>query len=50
MTQRGGGWTKLHAAWLLMKKPVELRGFPPFRQKKGERMGHGDFWACSEFA
>ena len=32
---------------------VEVRGFPPFRQKKGERMGHGAFWfrkgekACS---
>src|SRR5208337_4848930 len=23
------------------RKPVEGRGFPPFRQKKGERMGHG---------
>jgi hypothetical protein len=21
----------------------EVRGFPPFRQKKGERMGHGAF-------
>jgi len=22
---------------------VEIRGLPPFRQKKGERMGHGAF-------
>jgi hypothetical protein len=24
-------------------RPVWVRGFPPFRQKKGERMGHGSF-------
>jgi hypothetical protein len=24
-------------------EPVEFRGFPPFRQKQGERMGHGAF-------
>jgi hypothetical protein len=23
---------------------LEVCAFPPFRQKKGERMGHGAFW------
>src|ERR1017187_5278611 len=29
--------------WLLKNGLIEWRGIPPFRQKKGERMGHGSF-------
>jgi enoyl-CoA hydratase/carnithine racemase len=41
---RAPAGAKVFFTRLPMNRLVEGRGFPPFRQKKGERMGHGTFW------
>jgi hypothetical protein len=46
MTAFFGGMTVIEAlvASLLMNGHVEGCTLPPFRQKQGERTGHGAFW------